>query len=121
VDANGNADVHATCFVAPHRVPASADLSVLHVNSDTIGQLVDKLSVLTLKLLFSAYETHGGGRDSGDPAALERTRELASRRDYMTVCYERFARKLESGTGSMPAWRQFKFYEPKARARGRPL
>jgi hypothetical protein len=100
--------------------PASNDLSVLYVNSDTIGQLVDKLSVLTLKVFFSSNAMDGRSEpDSPDPAALQRARELTSRRDYVSVCYERFARKLESGAGALSTWRQFKFYEPQRARRTR--
>jgi hypothetical protein len=92
--------------------PASTDLSTLYVNSDTIGQLVDKLSVLTLKVFFSAAAMDGDGGGLPNPAELERTRELTSRRDYLIVCYDRFLQSLALGSGALSSWRQFKFYGP---------
>jgi Protein of unknown function (DUF4254) len=92
--------------------PTSNDLSVLYVNSDTIGQLVDKLSVLTLKVLFTSAVIDGqGGRDASDPAALHIASELEGQREYLSVCYERFAWKLARGGAAMATRRQFKIYE----------
>ncbi|MFA4849961.1 MAG: DUF4254 domain-containing protein [Methanoregula sp.] len=77
------------------------DWDSCYVNSETLGQLVDKLSILTLKIY---------SRDKYnkiDPAV----NTLKRQRDYILVCYNRYINELSEGKGYMMRYCQFKKYE----------
>ena len=82
-----------------------------YVNSETIGQLVDRLSILSVKLAFARASTAEGC--AGDPASHPRyrdhVRELERQWAYVATCYDRFLAHLRGGTGSMLVSRQLKF------------
>ena len=95
--------------VAVLRDPASHDLGQLYINSDTIGQLVDKFSVLTLRIAFTSEAPEDGtlrGRNSH-----RQTSALHRQREYLSACYDRFVAHLARGEAKMPVWRHFKSYD----------
>ena len=91
--------------------PAGTSACDAYINSETIGQLVDRLSILTLKLFF--VRARAARADAGDAAAAryaEHVAQLEAQRAYVATCYDRFLEHLRTGSASMPTFRQFKFY-----------
>lgn len=75
------------------------------VNSETVGQMLDRMSVLTLKKHFAAERLAGAESDS---AAERINRQLS----HVAQCYDRFVEGLRSGGAYMLAYRQYKMYRP---------
>lgn len=81
------------------------DFVGVQINSETVGQMIDRLSVQTLKRFFLEK------RLSADAAnqSLERVdRQL----EYVSVCLDRFVDGLVNGHAHMLAYRQYKTYKP---------
>jgi hypothetical protein len=91
--------------------PSSRELSELYINSDTIGQLVDKLSILTLRIASAPVAPErGDGGGTGAPEVRDRSNELLRQKDYLAACYDRLLAQLRRGEAAMPVWRHFKSY-----------
>ncbi len=77
----------------------------LALNSETVGQMLDRLSVLTLKKEFAVR------RLNADQAAnaLDRINRQLS---YVVRCYDEFVDGLRAGRAHMLAYKQYKMYEP---------
>ena len=83
-----------------------------HVNSDTIGQLLDKVSVLSLKIYFTKVATSRRDlsvTERGD--CSDRIPKLQWHRDYVLECYDRFLQSLRNGSACMPITGQMKYYD----------
>jgi hypothetical protein len=83
------------------KIPPAVDATWdgLAVNSETLGQIADRLSIFTLKLAHFKECTNDG-------AMLIAIKQ----REYLTVCYDRFLRGLENGEAYMLAFQQLKVY-----------
>ncbi len=83
-----------------------------YINSETIGQLVDRLSILTLKIFFVRSRADQDDASYRLRASCEaHACQLEKQRLYVAACYDRFLQHLSRGSGSMLVSRQFKFYE----------
>jgi hypothetical protein len=86
-------------------VPADV-VGITHViNSESIGYLVDRLSVWSLKRFFHLRRRTGDGGRS----ALQLT-ALSEQRDFSERCYDRFLAALVAGRGLLPPSGHFKDY-----------
>ncbi|MFK7958751.1 MAG: DUF4254 domain-containing protein [Lysobacterales bacterium] len=81
----------------------NAQLEKVAVNSETIGQIVDRLSVLSLK-------QHNVIDQLTPGKAEEAKARLADQLHYVSHCLDRFLQSLASGTAHMLAYKQFKTY-----------
>lgn len=90
------------------------DWSELFLNSETIGQMVDRISILILKIFFTNCHSKKIELDSElrNICSL-RVSELRLQLKYVSTCYDRFLAYLRNGTGYMLACKQFKMYEDK--------
>lgn len=77
----------------------------LTLNSETVGQMLDRLSVLTLKREFAAHRLNADQTTS----ALDRINRQLS---YVARCYDEFVDGLRAGRAHMLAYKQYKMYEP---------
>lgn len=89
-----------------NQVVAESDLGWddAYLNSETIGQLIDRLSVLTLRVAFFSQPSNRVRANEGDLNLLR------AQRDYVCVCYDRFVEHLIEGTGLMLPYKQLKAY-----------
>lgn len=81
----------------------SAQLEKVDVNSETIGQIVDRLSVLSLK-------RHNVLDQLTPGKAEEAEARIAEQLHYVSHCLDRFLQSLAAGTAHMLAYKQFKTY-----------
>lgn len=72
----------------------------VRLNSETLGQIADRMSVLTAKLAF--YRQITSGPDLADLVELQRS--------YLTICYDQFLSALQADEAYMLASRQLKAY-----------
>jgi hypothetical protein len=90
--------------------PAQLDpdaLPDLFLSSETVGQMVDRLSILTLRL--QHYLSRGRWTLAGDH---ELAADLISRqRRIVAICYDRFVSKLQAGEAYILPYRSFKAYD----------
>lgn len=95
-------------FVSELRINRTDDWSNLYINSQTLGEIIDKLSVLCLKHFFMKLKLEKApSRFKKNYAqSIERIEELLR---YVATCYDRFSRHLSEGKGYMPHG-QFKIY-----------
>lgn len=88
------------------------DWSDLFLNSETLGQLVDRISILILKIFFTECHTKRSDVDIKlRNICSQRVSELRLQLEYVSTCYNRFIFHLRNGTGYILAYKQFKFYE----------
>jgi hypothetical protein len=79
----------------------------LYINSQTLGEIMDKLSVLCLKRFFIGVKSKTSCQSEGDHnRKAERIEELI---EYVSECYDRFIKHLQEGKGYMP-FGQLKLY-----------
>lgn len=81
------------------------DYSSLILNSETIGQMLDRMSVLTLKKSF--LDSRLSSIDASD--AQKRVNQQLS---YVQECYDLFLQKLQRKEAYMLAYKQYKMYKP---------
>jgi hypothetical protein len=90
------------------------DWSDLYINSETLGQLADRISILVLKIFFTEQHSQRNDLESAlRELCAQRVARLRLQLTYVAACYDRFLSHLVSGTGYMPAYKQFKIYEDK--------
>jgi len=88
------------------------DWSNLFLNSETLGQLVDKISILILKIFFTEKQSKRSDLDSKlREICSQRVDKLKIQLKYVAACYDRFLSHLSDGSGYMLAYKQFKMYE----------
>jgi hypothetical protein len=78
------------------------DLRDMYVNSETVGQIIDKISILTLKILF---------RKIIRQEENESLKQLKMQQSHIVLCFDRFLEYLRNGGAYMPRYRQLKTYE----------
>jgi hypothetical protein len=95
-------------FVSKLEIARKDDWSNLYINSQTLGEIIDKLSVLCLKRQFAELMIRKKSEKFEDinVQEIEKIEELIK---YVSACYDRFLRHLEEGKGYMP-FGQFKLY-----------
>lgn len=91
--------------VAAFDLGIDQDCAGRDLNSETLGQMLDRLSVLTLKSEFAALRMPS---DSRSQSLARIGRQIR----YVAQCHDVFLGKLESGTGYMLAYKQYKMYKP---------
>lgn len=91
--------------VAQLNLPVDCGEEALALNSETIGQMLDRLSVLTLKKEFAALRMDA---DQSVPALERINRQLC----YVGRCYDSFIGRLADGRAHMLAYKQYKMYQP---------
>jgi hypothetical protein len=88
------------------------DWSKLYINSEAIGQMVDRISILILKIFFMECHLKRSDLDSKmKQICFYRVSRLRLQLEYLSTCYDRFISHLKDGTGYMLAYKQFKFYK----------
>ncbi|WP_371225803.1 DUF4254 domain-containing protein [Roseovarius sp. 2305UL8-3] len=80
-----------------------AELDGFDVNSETVGQIIDRLSVLSLK-------RHNVLEQLTASNAEEAEARIEAQRHYVSHCLDQFLQSLASGTAHMLAYKQFKTY-----------
>ncbi len=94
-----------SAVVAELGLPVDQDYRSKIVNSETVGQMLDRMSVLTLKKGFAAL------RLEADQAAQAHDR-IDRQLSYVAHCYDNFVENLRSGEAHMLAYKQYKMYKP---------
>lgn len=89
----------------------STDWSNMYINSETLGQMIDRQSILVLKISFNKSMSIRKDLDISlrDKCSL-RLRELELQLRYVAECYRRFVAHLDNGTGCMLPFKQHKMY-----------
>lgn len=88
------------------------DWSELFINSETLGQMVDRISILIIKRFFMESHFKRSNLDSAmRNICFYRVRRLKLQLEFLSTCYDRFISHLRNGTGYMLAYKQFKFYK----------
>lgn len=95
-----------TLCVSSLQLEIKCDLSGFILNSETLGQMLDRLSVLTLKQIFSQDRL-----ESNDERKVA-AGTLSLQRGYVAECYDQFLRLLSEKKAYMLAYKQFKMYRP---------
>lgn len=105
-----------TCFVSKLKITQKDDWSNLYINSQTLGEIIDKLSVLCLKRFFTISKLKDAPLEfkNTDPRSVDRIEELI---EYVKTCYDRFISHLKQGKGHMPLG-QFKIYHSSSSTSG---
>ena len=98
--------IDVTLLAAMPEQPATAPL-----HSETPGMMIDRLSILALKIFHTAEETH---RPDASPAHHERNRErlalLSTQRDDLTGCLAILWSEVLTGQRRFKLYRQLKMY-----------
>ncbi|WP_395340340.1 DUF4254 domain-containing protein [Ningiella sp. W23] len=81
------------------------DHSNLILNSETLGQMIDRMSVLTLKKAFSNTRL-------SKTASLEAEKRISEQLLYVQTCYDVFLERLKRKEAYMLAYKQYKMYQP---------
>ncbi|MGD0780294.1 MAG: DUF4254 domain-containing protein [Dehalococcoidales bacterium] len=95
-------------FVSKLRIIPTENWSKFYINSHTLGEIIDKLSILCLKRFFAQLRLKKSAPESAEKyiREIETVEELVN---YVTTCYDRFLKHLSVGKGYMP-YGQFKTY-----------
>lgn len=91
---------------------ATADLDEYELNSETVGQMIDRITILTLKYYYTERELEEESLD--DDRTAECRRRLATfeeQLEYVTVCLKDFLNALETGNAKMLPYKEMKFYK----------
>lgn len=91
-------------------LPASARL-----HSETVGALIDRLSILSLKIFHMDWQTRRADADAAHHAtSRERLARLQEQRGDLARCLDELVRGCLAGTLRFKVYRQFKMYnDPK--------
>lgn len=84
------------------------DWSDLYINSQTLGEMIGKLSVLCLKRFFLEVRLKRTSSESKD-TCLQRIHKIEELIKYVSTCYDRFVSHLIQGKAYMP-FGQIKIY-----------
>jgi len=89
---------------------SGADLSRAELHSETAGMMIDRLSILALKI----HNMRQAGASHADPVIAEECRLkvaiLQQQRDDLTQCLERLAEDFRAGRRYFKRYRQYKAY-----------
>jgi hypothetical protein len=90
---------------------AVEQVSAAPLNSETPGLLIDRLSILALKLFHTTEETQRpGATEAHKLRNRERLRILREQRDDLTGCLGELWREVGQGTRRFKLYRQMKMY-----------
>ncbi len=99
-------------WILQHYRPVS--LQDAHVNSETPGMMLDRMSILSLKIYHMAIQTHR------QTAAVEHRKKchekwqiLVLQRQQLRVCLSHFLKALSNKTMTFYSYQQFKMYNDK--------
>jgi hypothetical protein len=88
----------------PPRFPA-------RLSSETAGAMLDRLSILSLKIHHMGLQTRRADVDDGHrDRCRAKLRQLVSQRTDLAACYDRLLAEVAAGTGEFRIYRQFKMY-----------
>ena len=94
------------------RVPRHRDA---RMNSETVGNIIDRLSILSLKIFHMRLQTQR--TDAGTAhveASLVRLARLEEQRRDLADCLDRLLADCRAGTAYFKVYRQFKMYNDQA-------
>jgi hypothetical protein len=97
------------------RPPTGNAQSGARLSSETAGAMIDRLSILALKLFHmrvQAHRTEAGAAHMAECAA--RLERLAAQRDDLAGCLDRLLTEAASGAACFKVYRQFKMYNDPA-------
>ena len=81
------------------------------LSSETAGAMVDRLSILALKIHHMGLQTRRTDVDDAHrETAAARQRQLRVQRDDLAACLDRLLDEVRAGTGYFKIYRQFKMY-----------
>ena len=94
-------------------LPAAPDTVTLH--SETAGALIDRMSILSLKIFHMDWQTRRPDADAGHHAtSRDRLARLVEQRADLAGCLDALLRGCLAGTLRYKVYRQFKMYnDPK--------
>jgi hypothetical protein len=85
------------------------------LSSETAGAMIDRLSILSLKIHHMGLQTRRADVDDGHRVACSaKLQQLASQRADLATCYDRLLGEIADGTGYFRIYRQFKMYNDPA-------
>jgi hypothetical protein len=85
------------------------------LNSETAGSMIDRLSILSLKLKAMGEQTRRGDVDEAHRAASRIKHErLAQQRSDLAGCLDALLAETAAGTAFFKVYRQFKMYNDPA-------
>ncbi len=93
------------------RHDAAADVGGARLHSETPGAMIDRLSILSLKIHHMRGEA--GRSEAGAEhmrACTQKLQRLLLQRDDLRGCLERLLQELDAGSASFRLYRQFKMY-----------
>lgn len=97
------------------RPPTGTNPAEARLSSETAGAMVDRLSILALKIFhmhIQAHRTEAGAAHMAECAA--RLERLAAQRDDLAACLDRLLTEAASGAARFKVYRQFKMYNDPA-------
>jgi hypothetical protein len=87
------------------------DYTDLFLNSETPGQMIDRFSILLLKIYFNELSIKTTDIDSDMKCnALNNLKILKNQLKYLSICYDRFMGHLINGKAYMCHYKQIKLY-----------
>jgi hypothetical protein len=88
--------------------PRAADA---RLSSETAGAMIDRMSILSLKIHHMGLQTVRTDVDEAHRASTRaKLEQLRRQRDDLASCYDRLLDELRAGTGCFRIYRQFKMY-----------
>jgi len=96
-------------FVSRLGITKHDDLSNLYINSQTLGEIIDKLSILSLKQFFIELELERIALQSRKEY-VQRIARINELLKYVAACFDRFLKFLKEGQAYLP-YGQFKTYD----------
>jgi hypothetical protein len=97
------------------RPPKGADRADARLSSETAGAMIDRLSILALKIFHmcvQAHRTEAGAAHMAECAT--RLERLVAQRSDLAACLDRLLTEAASGTACFKVYRQFKMYNDPA-------
>jgi hypothetical protein len=111
-DAIERLDEHLVGLLRAAHPPAPPDAPL---NSETVGNIVDRLSILSLKLYHMEEESRRADADAAHRAqAADRLAILRAQRDDLAVCLRGLLGDLTHGRKRLKVYRQMKMYNDPA-------
>ena len=89
-------------IVKKYNINQNSDFSKKYLNSETIGQLLDRLSILLLKSFFINL-SNGIKIDN-------KLQQIENQISFTSYCFDKFLNKIESGEAFMLSYKQYKTY-----------
>ena len=110
-DLSEQCDVFLLNFLSQHNLPAPG----AELHSESPGLILDRLSILSLKLFHTREEIDRPGAPPGHaPRNVERLRILAEQRDDLAAALDRLWQQVLNGERSFKLYRQLKMYNDPA-------